>query len=39
MHQYIFEFPILDSNSVHKLKTTGNMKLVDRRLDMIRMYT
>ena len=39
MHQKILEFPNLDSYSVHRLKRTGDTKLVDWRSDMIRMYS
>jgi len=34
-----FGIPNLDSYSIHKLKTTGDMKLVDWCSDMIRMYS
>jgi hypothetical protein len=39
MHQKIWEFPTLDSNSTHKLQRTGDTKLVDLWLDMITMYS
>jgi len=39
MNQKISEFPTLDSYSVHKLKTTGDTKLVDWCSDTIRMYS
>jgi len=39
MHQNIMEFPTLDSYSGHKLKRTGDTKLVDWCSDMIRMYS
>jgi len=39
MHQKISEFQTLYSYSVHKLKRTGDTKLVDWCLDVIRMYS
>ena len=39
MHQKISEFPTFDTNSMHKLKRTGDRKLVDWWLDIIGMYS
>ena len=39
MHRMILEFPTLDSNSIHKLKRTGDTKLVDWCTDKITMYS